>query len=78
MVYFSFFRFHIEEIENVLGGGTLIVNQTFYKGGQQYGREFFTSQDEMIRYIGWEVLARTTAEISDVPSSYETHTVFRI
>lgn len=62
----------------IILGGILIVNQTFYKDGQQYGREFFTNQDEMIQYIGWDVLAKTSAEIADVPSSYETHTVFRI
>ena len=68
----------LKKLKDVLGGGTFIVNQTFYKGGQQYGREFFTNQDEMIRYIGWDVLAKTSAEITDVPSSYETHTVFKI
>ena len=67
----------LKKLKDVLGGGTLIVNQTFYKGGQQYGREFFTNQDEMIQYIGWDVLAKTFAEIADVPSSYETHTVFK-
>lgn len=68
----------LKEIKNVRRGGALVVNQTFYTGGQQYGREFFTNQDEMIRYIGLPVLARTSAKISDVTSSYETHTVFRI
>lgn len=68
----------LKKIKDVLRGGTLIVNQTFYKSVQQYGREFFTNQDEMIRYIGWDVLAKSFAEIADVPASYETHTVFKI
>lgn len=59
------------------GGGILIVNQTFYKGEQQYGREFFTSQDEMIKYLGFDVLAKSSAENAGV-SSYETHTVFKL
>ena len=58
-------------------GGVLMINQVFYHGGQKYGREYFTSQDEMINYIGWDVLARTHSEVSDVTSSYETHTVLR-
>lgn len=59
-------------------GGYLIVNQTFYNGGQSYGKEFFTNEDEMIRYIGWDVVFRAKAASADNTVSYETHTVFRI
>lgn len=58
-------------------GGVLLINQVFYHGGQRYGREFFTTQEEMMDYIGWDVLARTRSETADVTSSYETHTVLR-
>lgn len=68
----------LQNIRMSIRGGTLMVNQTFYKEGQKYGCEFFTSQDEMIRYLGWDVLAKTSAEIAEVPLSYESHTVFRI
>ena len=65
----------------VLWGGKktlLIVNQIFYNGQQKYGREFFTNQDEMIRYFGWDVLVRARMDIADMPDAYETHTVFSI
>ena len=45
---------------------------------EEYGKEYFTNQDEMIRFFGWNVLAKSCAYMADMTDAYETHTVFSI
>lgn len=56
-------------------GRYIIINQTFYKGQQKYGKEYFTSLDEMVNYLPWENLAKMEIETSDM-GTIETHSVF--
>ncbi len=74
----------LDDIDNVLStikakyNGYLLVNQVFYKGGQKYGREYFTNQDEMIQYFGMKPIVKCRYEVAENESAYETHTVFRL
>lgn len=58
--------------------GCLIINQTFYKSGQQYGTEFFTNPDEMASYLKLKRLGYSMADMQDWGNSYETHTLFQL
>ena len=69
-----------EIIENISAnhkGRYVIINQTFYKGQQQYGREYFTNLNEMVSYLPWLNLAKIEIETSDM-ETIETHSVFRV
>ena len=58
--------------------GYLIINQVFYKAGvQKYGTEYFTNQEEMIKYIGLDCVVKNMSMTLDHETSYETHTVFK-
>lgn len=66
----------IDDINVKFRGRLVMINQTFYKGQQQYGRDFFTNVDEMIKYLGWECLVK---QITDTGiESIATHCVLRI
>ncbi len=75
----------LEDIDNIIEnlnhnfyGKLIMINQTFYKGGiQKYGREFFSSLDEMCSYLPWDCLDMVIEEHAD-SDSIATHTVFRI
>lgn len=41
----------ILKLKRVFSGKYIIINQTFYTVGQQYGREYFTNLNEMISYL---------------------------
>lgn len=58
-------------------GKYVLINQTFYKGQQQYGREYFTNLNEMVNYLPWDNLAKMEIETSDM-DTIETHSVFRV
>lgn len=62
-----------EKFQNKL----VIVNQAFYKGEQEYGNEFFTCLDEMVRYIPWKCLKKISIDRID-DGFYESHSVYRI
>lgn len=66
-----------EQLREKYAGKYLIINQTFYKNGQKYGREFFTNQEEMIKYIPFKLVASTWGDDFS-KNSLETHTVFVI
>lgn len=74
----------LDDLDNVIEllkkcfRGKLIVNQVFYHGTQQYGRDFFTNQEEMIKYFDLPVLVKNFSDDSEHKDSYETHTVFSI
>jgi hypothetical protein len=58
-------------------GKMVIINQTFYHGGQQYGREYFTNLDEMVNYLPWKPLRKILIDRID-DNGIESHSVFRI
>lgn len=59
--------------------GILIVNQVFYSQGvQQYGKEYFTNQNELIDYFALKPVVRNVSHDTSHENSYETHTVFQI
>lgn len=66
-----------KQLKSVFSGKILIINQTFYKEGQKYGTEYFTTQDEMIEYMPFKLIARTSG--NDISKgTIETHSVFVI
>jgi SAM-dependent methyltransferase len=58
-------------------GNIVIINQTFYREGQQYGREYFTNLDEMVNYLPWKLLRKISIDRLD-DNGIESHSVFRI
>ncbi len=69
-----------EIIENISAnhkGRYVIINQTFYKGQQKYGKEYFTTLNEMVNYLPWENLAKIEIETSD-RDTIETHSMYYI
>lgn len=77
--------FILQDIDNIINnlrhnfsGKLIIVNQTFYKNGiQEYGKEYFTSLDEMCRYLSWHCLEKIVEE-RPASDSMGTHVVFRV
>lgn len=66
-----------EDLRKHFKGKHLIVLQVFYKGSQKYGNEYFTSLDEFIDYVPFELVARTEATMAK-DSTIETTSVFKI
>ena len=66
-----------ETMKAHFSGKTLIVTQVFYKGSQKYGNEYFTSLDEFIDYVPFDLIARCEATMAE-DSTIETSTAFRI
>ncbi len=60
--------------------GFIVVNQVFYNEGiQKYGRDYFTTQDEMIHFFERKkikMIVKNSSHTFDHETSYETHTVF--
>lgn len=65
------------ELQEHFAGKLLFHNLVFYKGGQQYGRELFTTLDEFIEYMPFRLLARAEATTVEM-DTIETSTVFEI
>ncbi len=64
----------INGINKNFTGRLVIINQTFYeKGKQSYGREYFTSVDEMIDYLPWKCMEKI---VKYKENEFDTHTVF--
>lgn len=68
----------ISKLKKTFAGKYIMINQTFYTAGQQYGREFFTNLDEMIAYLGLEVTGYSVIDMKNEYGSYETHSIFKI
>lgn len=68
----------IEKLRRYFAGKYVIINQTFYKGKQQYGKEYFTNMDEMTQYLQMHPVTYTMAFSDENEISYETHSVFKI
>lgn len=67
----------IEKITEHFKGKYLIIIQVFYKGSQQYGNDYFTSQDELINYFPFKCMGQLQSTLFD-ESTIETATVFKI
>lgn len=64
----------INGINKNFTGRLVIINQTFYeKGKQSYGREYFTSMDEMIDYLPWKCMEKI---VEYKENEFDAHTVF--
>lgn len=72
----------LDEILNKLKehfyGGYILINQTFYYGGQEYGKEFFVDQDEMVQRLGIPCIEKVRQTLQKEGGSYSTHTVLRV
>lgn len=68
----------IEKLKRYFSEKYLIVNQTFYKGQQEYGREYFTNLNEMFEYMKMNVVGYTTSYLVENEVSYETHSILKI
>ena len=63
----------IRNMKKIFRGRHLLINQSFYEEGKQkYGKEYFTSPEEMVEYFGMEcqamIISHTKGE-----SSYGSH-----
>lgn len=58
--------------------GILIINQVFYYGGQEYGKDAYTNEIEMASYLGLTPSISNKYQKRDVPDAYETHNVFQL
>jgi SAM-dependent methyltransferase len=58
-------------------GKYFMVNQVFYKGSQKYGTDYFTSREELIEYMPFELVSYTEATCSE-DSTIETSVLFKI
>lgn len=67
----------ISALKEHFEGKYLIINQVFYKGTQKYGNEYFTTLDELIDYIPFDLLAKFEGTLSH-ETTIETSTLFRI
>lgn len=68
----------IEKLKKSFSGKHIIVNQTFYKGGQAYGKEYFTNLDEMLKYLRMELIGYTVSYMEENKVSYETHSILKV
>ena len=68
----------IETMVSRLQGKHILINQTFYNGGQKYGREYFTTPDEMIEFIGLECIEEVVERTKGAGESFASHTLYKI
>jgi len=67
----------LELLRRDFAGKYFLHNLVFYKGGQRYGREYFTTLDEFIARVPFQLVARMEATATDM-DTIETSTAFRI
>lgn len=66
----------IENISTECKGRYVMINQTFYPNGcQTYGTEYFSTVDEMIKYLPWKCIQKI---VEYGGNSFDTHTVFKV
>ncbi len=59
-------------------GKILMIKQVFYKGRQQYGNEYFTTQNEMIDYLKrFEMIGKMSCDLK-AHDTINTITIFQI
>ena len=66
-----------KELKKNFKGKYLIIQQTFYKGQQTYGLDYFSNLDELIRFCHFELLSKAICDYSS-KNAYETTTIFKI
>ncbi len=59
-------------------GKYILVNQTFYNGTQQYGKEFFTNPSEMISYMDFNCISSIAEKTYTGVGGYSSHTLLLI
>lgn len=67
----------LETLRDHFSGKYFLHNLVFYKSAQRYGREYFTTLDEFIARVPFELVARTEGTTKTM-DTIETSTVFRI
>ncbi|OZI05327.1 nodulation protein S NodS [Siphonobacter sp. BAB-5385] len=67
----------IELLYKNYAGKYLINNQVFYKGTQQFGRDYFTTLQEYINYMPFKLIGYTEATTVE-DSTIDTSTLFKI
>lgn len=67
----------LQTLGTEFAGKYFLHNLVFYKRGQLYGREYFTTLDEFIARVPFELVARMEGTTKDM-DSIETSTLFRI
>lgn len=63
------------KLQNGFKGKYLLINQTFYNGVQKYGMEFFSNQEDMVRYFGFTCIEMIKEEYRKDDTAYATHTL---
>ena len=56
----------------------LLINQTFYKGKQKYGTEYFKDLDGMIKYLPFKMIRKMETETADENDAIDSHSIFVI
>lgn len=65
-------------LKKYCSGILLMIKQMFYQEKiQKYGTQFFTTQEEMIAYLPFELVGKGSTDICEI-GVIETHTIFRI
>jgi trans-aconitate methyltransferase len=67
----------LDTLRDNFSGKYFLHNLVFYKSGQRYGREYFTTLDEFIARVPFELVARMEGTTKTM-DTIETSTVFRI
>lgn len=68
----------IETLKHYFKMRHIIINQTFYNGGQEYGNEYFTTPNEMISYFGMKCISNIVEYVEGENNSYSSHTLLYV
>lgn len=67
----------IARLKTYFAGGHIMINQTFYPENQQkYGREYFTTPDEMINYFDMPLVEMVNAH--NIVGCHSSHVVLKV
>ena len=67
----------IKHLKSEYRGKHILINQTFYPSGQQeYGKEFFTTPEEMVKYFDMDLIEMVNAYDKD--GCHGSHVVLRV
>lgn len=66
-----------EIMKEKMKGKYFIHNLVFYKGQQEYGKQYFTNLDEFIKFCPFELLGKVEIDIKE-NDTIETSSIFRI
>ncbi len=68
----------LEMLNRSFSSKHILINQTFYNGGQEYGKDFFTNPEEMIDFLGLNCVLSVTEKVEKKDAGYASHTWFKI